>query len=212
MHNSLITLVFLCLGAVTLPAQSLGVRAGVNFTNVNVSSDGVSISFDREVNLMAGVFLDLPVGASGKFILSPELSYVGRGYGINIDFFGTSTEQSVTVNYVDLGFLAKYMLVDNGSIGLYAAAGPVVGYALSGTVDTDGTKEDIEFSEEDGFNRTTLQLALAGGITFGQKFFAEVRYMTALNSLSDEGLDDEGTIKWTSFGVNAGVRLPIGGK
>ncbi|MTB51631.1 porin family protein [Lewinella sp. W8] len=211
MRKSLCFFALLCLTTAGLSAQSFGLRAGVNFTNVNVSAEGISISFDSETNLMAGVFLDLPVGQSGKFMLSPELSYVGRGYGISIDFFGTNTDQSVTVNYVDLGFLAKYMLLDNGSVGLYAAAGPVLGYALGGEVDTDGMVEDIEFSEEDGFNRTSLQLALAGGLTFGQKFFAEVRYMRGLNSLNDESADDEGTIRWTSFGVNAGVRLPLGG-
>ncbi|WP_020568117.1 porin family protein [Neolewinella persica] len=203
---SLLFVVALC--GSNLSAQNFGVRGGLNLTTISVDTDGANVSFDRQANLMLGLFLDLPLGGE-KFMLSPELSFVGRSYGVDFDFLGTNIETKVNLAYLDLGVLAKYMIVDNGSVGFYVAAGPVVSYAMSGNVETNGDKEDIEFDDEDGFNRTNLNLAGAAGLTFGQKFFVEGRYMAGLSSLGD-GEDGEGDTKWNSIGINGGVRIPLG--
>jgi len=192
----------------TLSAQNFGVRGGVNLTTVSISTDGANVSFDRQASLMLGLFLDLPLGGE-KFMLSPELSYVGRSYGVDLDFLGTNISTKLNLAYLDLGVLAKYMVVDNGPVGFYVAAGPVVSYAMSGNIETNGDKEDIEFDEDDGFNRTNLNLAATAGLTFGQMFFVEGRYMTGLSNLSEEE-DGEGDTKWTSIGINGGVRIPLG--
>ena len=209
MRNFLTMLFVLALCGGTISAQHFGLRGGVNFTNVSVEANGVSISFDAQTNLMLGAFLDLPLGG-GKLMLSPEVSYVGRGYNINLDVLGQGGEIKTNLNYVDLGILAKLKIVENETIGAYVGAGPVFAYALSGNVDDGTTSEDIEFDDEDGFNRLNLNLAVVGGVTFGEKFFVEARYMLGLNSLNDEDPTVDGTIKWNSVGVNAGVRFPIG--
>ncbi|MFK8163745.1 MAG: porin family protein [Lewinella sp.] len=192
----------------TLSAQNFGVRGGLNLTTVSVNSEGLTVSFERQANLMLGVFFDLPLGGE-KFMLSPELSYVGRSYGVEFDFLGSNLSTKLNLAYLDLGVLAKYMIVDNEPVGVYVAAGPVISYAMSGSVETNGDKEDIEFDDEDGFNRTNLNLAAAAGLTFGQKFFVEGRYMTGLSNLSEEE-DGDGDTKWTSIGINGGVRIPLG--
>lgn len=199
-------LVAVCWGS-TLSAQAFGVRAGGNFTNINVKIDDASVSFDNQTNLMLGLFYDLPLGGE-KFMLSPELSYVGRGYNFDFDFLGQTIETKTNFAYLDVGLLAKYMLVDNASVGVYVSAGPVLSYALSGSMETDGDKEDFDFDEEDGFNRTNFGVAAAAGLTFGQKYFVEGRYMAGLSSLNED--EDEGTSKWTSVGLNVGIRIPLG--
>lgn len=193
----------------TLSAQHLGLRDGVNFTNVSVETNGVSISFDAQTNLILGASLDLPVGG-GKLMLSPEASFDGRGYNISLDIIGQGGDIKTNINYVDLGLLAKLKIVDDAALRVYAGAGPVIGYALNGSVDDGSSSEDIEFEDEDGFNRTNLNLAIVGGLTLGEKFSVEARYMLGLNSLSEEDPTVEGTIKWNSVGINAGVRFPIG--
>ncbi|TXF91640.1 PorT family protein [Neolewinella aurantiaca] len=191
----------------SLSAQSIGLRAGANSSSLKFESDGISITYDAKVKLMFGAFFDLPV--ADRLLLSPEVSYLGRGYKYSEDFFGPDLDSEATINYIDLGVLAKYQLVDNESIGVYIGAGPVLGYALSGTSEFGGVKEDIEFDDEDGFNRTYLSLAGVGGVTFAKNFFVEARYMLGLSSLNEEEGNDV-KAKWNSIGINAGVRLPIG--
>lgn len=198
----------LLLCSLAVQAQYLGGRVGINFTTLTVSTDGADVSFDRQTNLMLGAYLDLPLGGN-RFFLSPELSYVGRGYGFEFDFLGASTSTSLTLNYLDLGILAKFMVVENESLGFYLAGGPVVSYALSGTVEIDDVSEDIDFDDDDGFERSNFSLAFGAGLTFARIIFVEGRYTLGLSSITDEDVDMT-TSKWNSIGINGGVRVPFG--
>jgi hypothetical protein len=199
MKKYFFTLTLLAFCGSVLFAQSFGVRAGINNTTLSVSDDGVSVDFGGKINPALGVFFDLPVG-EGKIIISPELTYFQRGF--DIDFFENIETK---LNYLDLGVIAKYMVVDNEKVDFYLGAGPVLGYALGGTVEGGGVKEDIEFDDDDGFNRTYLNLAGVAGVNIGENLFVEARYMLGLSSLNAD--DDSGSTKWSSIGLNVGYRF-----
>lgn len=209
MRNFLSLVFVLALCSTSLSAQHLGLRAGLNFTNIDVDTDGISLSFDAQTNLMFGAFFDLPL-AGNAIVLSPEVSYVGRGYGVELDILGTNVSSSVNLNYLDVGLLAKIMIASQESLGFYVGAGPIYSYALSGESDVDGTTTSIEFDDNDGFNRSNLSLAGVAGLTFNEKFFVEGRYMVSLNSLNEDDPTFDGETKWTSIGINAGLRIPFG--
>ena len=209
MRNFLSLVFVLAICSTSLSAQHLGLRAGLNFTNIDVETNGISLSFDAKTNLMFGAFYDIPVAGNG-IVLSPEVSYVGRGYGVEFDISGTNISSSVNLNYLDIGLLAKIMIASQESLGFYVGAGPIYSYALNGEVAENGTATAIEFDDNDGFNRSNINLAGIAGLTFGGNFFVEGRYMVSLNSLTEEDPTFDGDAKWTSLGINAGIRLPIG--
>lgn len=189
----------------SLSAQYLGLRGGLNLTQLTVEANGSSLSFDEQTNLMAGVFFDLPIG-SDKLLLSPEVSYVGRGY--NLEIFNETVE--TTFNYVDLGIMAKFMIIDGDALGLYVGGGPIAAYALNGKVESSSGSEDIEFDDSDGFERLNLNLGAVAGLTFGRRLFVEARYTWSLNSLNDDDPNVGGESRWTTLGINAGFRFPLG--
>ncbi len=209
MRNLFSLLLLLALSTTAVSAQHLGLRAGLNFTNIDVETDGATVSFDAQTNLMFGAFFDLPL-AGNAIVLSPEVSYVGRGYGFELDFFGSNISTSVNLNYLDVGLLAKIMIASEESLGIYVGAGPIYSYALSGESDVDGSTTTIEFDDNDGFNRSNIGLAGVAGLTFSRIFFVEGRYMVSLNSLNEEDPTFQGESKWSSIGVNGGVRIPFG--
>ncbi len=201
-------ILLLSLASFSLDAQHFGARVGANFTNVSIDTDGADISFDNQTNLMLGLFFDLPIGGD-RFMLSPEIGLVGRGYDFDFSTFG---ETNTNFSYLDLGVLAKLMLVDQETLGFYVGAGLVFSYALSGIQEFNGDEIDIDFDDNDGFNRSNLNGAAVAGLTFAKIFFVEGRYMFGLSSLSD-GEDDpdfDFDTRWNSFGINGGIRVPLG--
>ncbi len=135
-------------------------------------------------------------------MISPELSYVGRGY--NVDFGGD--EIKTNLSYLDLGALLKYSVSGQRQHRHLRAAGPVP--ATPSAVKWMTRK--IEFDDNDGFNRFNLQIGRGRPVlTFAEMFFAEVRYQAGLSDLnSDDDIDLSS--KWKSIGINGGIRIPLG--
>lgn len=207
---SLLLLAFL-FTASTAFAQDFGIRVGLNSTNVKFEINDQDADTDGLLNLALGVFARLPVGASNLSI-QPELTFSPRGYKAEQDFGILGTlETKTNFTQLDLGALVRYDLNDSDQpVGLYLGAGPFFSYSLSGTIELNGDTEDIDFDDNEDFNRGGLYLGAAAGATFnlGIKVFAELRYITSISDL--DGLDDV-TFKPNAIGLNAGVMLPFGG-
>lgn len=205
----LFTLLCACLlSGSQLFAQDFGVRVGLNSTNASFDAGNNEINTDGQVNLALGIFLNLPVG-EGVFSIQPELTYLNRGYNATESISGINFGSDVTVAYLDLGALARLNFGVDSPIGFYVGAGPYFSYALSGTVESNGTETDIDF-DVDGFNRSELQVAGAAGLVIdaGIKFFGELRYM---GSLSNQSTVENIDIRQRAVGVHVGIMVPIGG-
>lgn len=190
-----------------LSAQSFGLRVGANATNATIDVDDAEIDTDGQTNLMLGIFANLPLGTR-LISIQPELNYINRGYNVEASSALLNSSFERTVAYLDLGGLVKLNLGSDDGIGFYVGAGPMYSYAVSGTTTTLLGDSDTDFDGE-RLNRSELQFAGVGGLTFGSsfRFFVEARYNGSFTNQSD--LDDS-DIRQRSVGVNGGIMIPLG--
>lgn len=85
---------FLMLVSNTVSAQKFGIRAGVNFSDIN--ADGWDS--DAKTGLYVGVYKEIPL-VKGILFIQPEVQYSQEGFSTNID--------DVKVDYLTVPILAK---------------------------------------------------------------------------------------------------------
>lgn len=206
MKRIFFALLFTVLLVPSLSAQYFGLRAGINSTNASIDFDNDNIETEGDINLMLGVFFDIPI-ATDLISLQPEVNYLNRGYSSEVTVGNlASFEQNLV--YLDLGALVKLNFGRREGTGFYVGAGPYLSYALSGTVTELGEERDIDF-DADRINRGELQVAGVAGFTFdlGVMVFLEGRYHASLSNQSDqENLE----ITQNSIGINGGIMIPFG--
>lgn len=195
----------------SIQAQAtFGVRAGINVATVNFQSDGFNISPDSRVGLTVAGLANIPVNES--FSIQPEVHFIQKGYKFELEFFGEVTETTAKLNYLEVPIHAKYAF-GNENLRFFILAGPAIGFALGGEVEQcdggDCISEDIEFDDNDGFNRLDLGLSVGAGMNIGSNFFVDLRYVLGITNLSEDDADD---IKTTNRGIQIGVGYMFGGE
>ncbi|MEO1261413.1 MAG: porin family protein [Bacteroidota bacterium] len=175
----------------------VGVRAGITLPNYSGDeTDG----FDANLGLTLAALYEIPI--SDNFAIQPELAFVQKGYKFEADIFGTTFETKTRINHIDVPILAKVKF-GNESVMAYAAAGPTLGYAISGSIEVDGDSESID--DWDAFNRFEIgaSVGAGAGIPAGNgQVFLDVRYLLGLTNLADT--DDDITVR------NSGLNLSVG--
>lgn len=214
-------LMLLCpLGALNLSAQvSVGVRGGVNFSNINTEFEDPSNDFDISNRAGYAVAVPIEIMITDFLAVQPELMYHQKGGKEELSFFGISATQEYIFNYVEVPVLLK-VLAGGENIGVGLLAGPAFSYARSGeyiisvlgtveSVDLFDTEDDEIFFDRKEFN---LHLGAAPYINVaGLKIFADGRYILGLNDISDEesnsavAPEEYGTVKNRTVQVTAGV-------
>jgi Outer membrane protein beta-barrel domain len=166
----------------------LGIKAGINLTNINLSgvSSGSSISFSSKTDFNAGFLASLPLFNS--FHLQPEIVYSGQGANSNVA--GTSITRSL--GYLNVPVLLKYQHVS----GVFASTGPQIGFLLSAnatsdaqpSVDIKSITQTIDFSWSFGLGYEIQPISL--GI--------DARYNLGLTNI-EKGPYSNGTAKNSVF-------------
>ncbi|WP_448698432.1 porin family protein [Mucilaginibacter sp. AW1-3] len=162
--------------AQVLPTFQFGVKGGVNLSKFSTSG-----TFDsgNRAGYLAGVWAR--IGALG-FNLQPELYYTSKIATIS----NSSTENTVTINSIDLPVLVGYKF---GAFGLGGRlnTGPVASFILS---------KDQSFSNAVG-NALTLDLKnqafawqFGAGIDI-MKLSVDLRYELGLTNLNNTGYDQK---------------------
>jgi hypothetical protein len=201
--------------AATSQAQestTFGVRAGVNFTNLNGEFDGEDLDFKMKTGFHIGVNAEIPLAS--EFYLQPGLLFSTKGAKADDD-----ADTKVNLSYLELpiNFVYKPTL---GTGKLILGVGPYVGYALGGKLKGDGDDVDVEFSNDvdsDDYGdhplwmkRLDLGGNLLAGYEFANKFSFQLNAGLGLVNLfpkvDGEKIDDY-KIKNTTFGVSLGYRF-----
>ncbi|TAL47704.1 MAG: PorT family protein, partial [Chitinophagaceae bacterium] len=133
------------LGTIFLQAQqkashaggtSFGLRAGVNFQNINGKDDnGDKLKNDMLTGFNIGLNAEIPVGVD--FYFQPGLLYTIKGAKSKDVILGETFNSKVKISYLELplNFLYKPML---GKGHLLLGFGPYVALGLSGKVTYEG--------------------------------------------------------------------------
>src|SRR5690606_4825542 len=133
----------LMIGNIVSAQTTFGVRAGVNFQNLNgKQSDGDKIMGKIRTGFNAGVNAEIPIGEG--FYLQPGILYSLKGANEK-DF--EMVETSISYIEVPINFIYK---PDLGTGRMLLGFGPYVAYAVGGKYSIGSGDTDIDFGSEPG--------------------------------------------------------------
>jgi hypothetical protein len=199
-----LTVSLLCFPAIAAAQDvTFGVKAGVNFANVDV--DGLDlgeiITFDQRLGVLAGVFIAHDFNP--RIGLQFEGLYVQKGTRVK-DFLGSGLEYNVRVDSIEIPVLARFSMgrVTDDFRG-QILAGPSFGFR----VDDTQKLGDETLTGDDALLLKKYDAGLAvGGALMFKKMVVDVRYTFGLVNVDDDPEDaDEGiTIKNRALAVSIG--------
>jgi len=217
----------LVLGGIISQAQqktvhpSFGLRAGVNFQNVNgKDEDGNKLDYDMLTGFNAGINVEIPVAP--QFYFQPGLLYTVKGAKSKEVVQGVTYKGTIKISYLELplNFIYKPML---GTGHLLLGFGPYVALGIGGEVKNEGggTNEttDIKFKgtvkSSDPNDVVYLRPLDAGanllaGYEFSNKFSIQLNAQWGLTKINPEfegATNDKTSAKNTGFGFSLGYRL-----
>lgn len=195
MKKSILVFTLSLLAVATSFAQ-FGIKAGANFATM--AEEGEDVSRDDIKNRsITGAVIGLTYEANIADIISiqPELLFAQSGGSNSYTVLGTTTKTKYKINYLELPVLAKLKFgnADQEGIGFHIAAGPWVGFALSGHYNSKASAgetliyevdRDLTFDDEDNAKRVNYGMIGAAGISFGHLVF-DLRYNYGFNNLLD---------------------------
>ena len=192
-------LLLICL-TVSTHAQVL-IKVGASLSTVAEERENVTKDQLKNESVLSPVIgLAFELNPGKLLVFQPELLFSQSGGRNTYQLLGTTTDTRYRISYLELPLLAKLQLGNNGGegVGIHIAAGPWLGYALSGktkTVTTVGSSQEVinerkfTFDDEDDARRINYGLVGAAGIGFG-KVAIDLRYNYGLNNILDNDADN----------------------
>lgn len=159
-------------------AQTFGVKAGLNLSNMLVEDDDDTYSDDFKVNpgFHVGATAEFPITELFSFETGLLLSTKGFKVSEEETFMGETVKYESKLNliYLDIPLTAKASF-DLGGARIYGVFGPYIGMGLSGKSkfeitamgETETDEEDIKWGsdeDEDEFKRLDLGLTMGAGV------------------------------------------------
>lgn len=166
LKKNLIIILLLGVSAGTAVAQasvSLGLKAGLNFANVNASS--LTQTYNSRTGYHAGAFVNIKLT---KLAIVPEVIYSVQGSDVST----ATSSSSLELAYVNIPILVKFYLVG----GLNLQAGPQFGFLASATDGGTDVKSFLKGSD--------TSVALGAGFDVS-KFVIDARYNLGLSEIQD---------------------------
>jgi hypothetical protein len=187
--------------ALSATAQ-VGIKAGLSFATI--AERGEDFSFDDvESNAIIApvIGLTFDLNLSDIITIQPELIYTQLGGKNTYNVLGVENVWTYRMNYLELPVLAKVTFgnADRTGFGFYLAAGPWIGYALSGkynqVLTSNGTiileaEQKNTFDDLDDTGRLNYGMIGAVGLSFG-KAVLDVRYNYGFNNILDDDADND---------------------
>jgi hypothetical protein len=189
---------------------TFGVKAGIAFPNMTISSGSTSVSFDAKTSYYVGGTVEFAV--SNVISIQPGLTFINKGtklnnssLGFEEDEFGTTDEVTLNFKYLELpvNVLANFKLGSSGK--LFVGAGPYFACGLSANTKLGSLKEEIKFGETDSeFKRTDFGLNFLAGYQLNNGFNVHAGYGLGLSSIFDQDISEDITFKNKVFSVGVG--------
>ncbi|HKK38218.1 MAG TPA: porin family protein [Cryomorphaceae bacterium] len=159
--------------------QHLGIKGGLNISNLSIDDGDV----DNRFAYHFGGYFNLPVGE--LLSIQPELLYSARGasstYDADVLGFDIEGESTFNLNYIDVPVLAVFHLGD----ALQIEAGPYVSFLANSSFETDGDLGDFD-ADIDNDSFKSLDYGLTGGLGVNLGLLqVGARYMYGLQEIQD---------------------------
>lgn len=195
---------------------TFGVRAGVNFQNLNGELGGDDLDLDMKTGFHIGVNAEIPVAS--EFFLQPGLLFSTKGAKSDD---GGDTKWNISYIEIPINFLYKPTL---GNGKLLLGFGPYIGIGVGGKIKTEGDDIDVKFSSDLDANEATefmsgaawyqKRLDFGGNLLAGYELSSKLSFqlnaqlgMANLFPKFDGEKPDDTKMKNTGFGISVGYRF-----
>lgn len=196
MKKIFMTAGFVVICTISLMAQGLGlgIKAGVNIANQDISSSDFTAETSSQMGFHGGVFAVFMF--SEKIGVQPELLYSTGGSEVDI----AGDVYTEKLGYLTLPVLLRYNISDIFSLH----AGPQFGFLMSAEEEFDGDTEDIK----DDFKGSDIAASFGVEVDLPIKLGIGARYVLGLTDIVEEGGSFGDTeIKNGTFQIYAKFRL-----
>lgn len=183
---------------------TFGIRAGVNFQNLNgKDAEGNKLENKLKTGFNAGVNAEIPVGID--FYLQPGLLFTTKGAKYEPV---SGIDAKTTISYLELpvNFIYKPEL---GEGRMILGFGPYAAYGIGGKAKAGDSESDIAFGDQPWeTKRFDAGANLLAGYEFSNKLSFQLNAGLGLVNINnrDEG-DSKSSTKNTGFGVSLGYRF-----
>ena len=180
--------------AATAHAQdlSVGVKAGINLTNVSIDDPGDITDPKNRTGFVAGVFFIMPT--NGLLAFQPEVLFSMQGAKLT----SGSESASLKLDYVQVPLLAR---IKPPKFPLGVVVGPSLGFRTSSEISTRG-EDDVDLKDDVESN----DLGFVAGVVFDLAHVVlDGRYTWGLKNISKDA--DDGEVKNRVFSVTLGFRF-----
>lgn len=191
---------------------TFGIRAGVNFQNLN--GEFLNQDLDNKIKTGFNVGVNVEIPLADEFYLQPGLLFTTKGADLD-----DNNNSKFNISYLELpvNFLYKPLL---GTGHLLLGVGPYAGYAVGGKIKRDNGDIDLEFdsklsgAEAIRYGYTIRRFDFGGNLLVGYEFSnrlsAQLNAQLGLTNISPktDGLStSDNHTKNTGFGVSLGYRF-----
>ena len=171
---------------------AFGARASIMWNNVLSPNLSNTLNFNTISTSSIGLVADVKLTDALAF--HPELNYTEKGFktdvGKDLTLLGVQlpvgARASTVVKYVDMPLALKYNFGNTEGVHFYAMAGPTLGYALSGMLETSA-KVIIDFKiastpinlNSQNYKRFEVGGVVGGGLSIpvgNGNFYMDARY------------------------------------
>jgi hypothetical protein len=202
------------------PGTTFGIRAGVNFQNIN-GKDIFDKKLDNKIKTGFNVGVNAEIPVATDFYVQPGVLFTTKGAKDKDD-----DDIKVNLSYIEvpINFLYKPAL---GMGKLLLGIGPYIAFGIGGKVsNADGKETDVEFTKDvSNINYVAARTAgfpppyfkrfdaggnLLAGYEFNNKFSLQLNAqlgMININSEIQDYSDDDTKFKNTGFGLSVGYRF-----
>jgi hypothetical protein len=182
-----------------------GVKAGVNFANVDITASDVTVTPEQRVGFIGGVFVGLDINDKGGLIV--EALFSQRGTRAKFTEDGVTVTDSFDVDYIEFPVLGRVTLKASDAVRVHLFAGPSFAFKVNDSEKVELNGVDVTAM----FPRTELK-SFDTGLTFGgtldiRRVLIDVRYTYGLTNIDDTPGDDDIEVKNRTFSVMAGFRF-----
>lgn len=193
-------MLIIAFSTLTFAQLKLGIKVGGNIANLSGSDAG---NPDSKFGLAAGAFLEIQLNQI--LALQPELYYSMKGATDKITMLGSTIDETVSFDYIEVPLLLKLLIPVQGSeISPAIFAGPFLGINTTASAKVEFQGQSAE-QDIPNIKSTEFGLQFGGGIGLpvgNNELGFDIRYILGLTSLDDSAGNADvknGVINFNAF-------------
>jgi hypothetical protein len=179
--------------------MSVGVKAGLNLTNLSIDEEGEGFSPDSKAGLVIGAFFGRQI--QDQFGIQIEALFSQKGAKDEGSEDGFEFKSKIKLDYIEIPVLANFQAASSDQMSFHILAGPTFGFNVNAKEISEFDGEKFEDDIED-VKGADVGLAFGAAVKRRQ-LVVDVRYTLGLMNINDDP-DDDAKVKNRAFTISVG--------